>query len=275
MFQNSSSWDNTATDYDSASKDITFHYASKSFDLSGAKEEIQKEKNLKILDIGCGTGDLGIAIAQFSKNIKSDLKIYSTDFSKGMIDRATEKSKTFSQIECLIMDGQKLEFKDEEVDFTFSMFAFFFFPNRKKCLDEMYRVLKPKGKVVLSIWTKNHFGEFLFATIKRCNIQMEKPSYVPVKDKEMLISEMTEAKFQNIETFEAENLTTYNAEEIDVIIKGLMSNPMYTSIVSKMNSEELKNFIETLKDEILKNYTTEDGKTIKFVTKALIGIGNK
>eukprot|EP01080_Neovahlkampfia_damariscottae_P004527 gene4527-7905_t len=269
-------WDSTAKDYEATATPITFHFASTSIEQSGAKSDIENKKDLKILDIGAATGELGLEVSRISKLNNSKLKFFTTDFSSGMIKIATEKAKEFpDKIECLVMDGAKLEFKDEEFDYIFSMFAFFLFPERKKSINEMYRVLKVGGKVALSLWTYNEFGAACFGTVKRSGLSMGDFNFKPLKDKETLVQEMTDAGFKDIQLIDDENVTLHDVNDIDKFITEAISNPMYQQMLNGKSDDEVKNFVEKFKEELLEKYVSEDGKSLKFVTKALIGIGSK
>jgi SAM-dependent methyltransferase len=59
-------------------------------------------------------------------------------------------------------DGQALPWGDAEFDAAFSMFGLMFFPERARGFAELYRVLKPGGRVVVSSWAP---FEGIFASI--------------------------------------------------------------------------------------------------------------
>jgi ubiquinone/menaquinone biosynthesis C-methylase UbiE len=99
-----------------------------------------------ILDVACGPGTLPILAAGQVKSV------HAIDFSESMINIFKESVKTegFNNVEIHCGDGQDLPFSDGMFDVAFSMFGLIFFPNRNKGYSEIYRTLKPGGKIVIS-----------------------------------------------------------------------------------------------------------------------------
>jgi len=49
------------------------------------------------------------------------------------------------------MDAESLNFDDEKFDVVVSLFALLHFPNPLAALEEIYRVLRPGGRMVLGV----------------------------------------------------------------------------------------------------------------------------
>lgn len=101
------------------------------------KESFQK----KVLDVGCGDG----AVSKFLKNQGFD--VVSLDISIN----ALLKAKDIRQLnKCILADAEYLPFKNESFDTIFwgDNIEHLFYPTR--VLDEIYRVLKKEGEVVIS-----------------------------------------------------------------------------------------------------------------------------
>lgn len=115
------------------------------------EKEIQFNKNLKILDIGCGTGRHSIELAKRGYTVKG------IDLSQSQIDRAIENAKTANvQIDFSITDARNLSFQ-KEFDLAL-MICEGGFPLMET--DEMnYAILKSA-----SIALKEH-GKFIFTTL--------------------------------------------------------------------------------------------------------------
>lgn len=96
----------------------------------------------KILFVGVGTG------ADLELVNHSALDIIAIDFSADMLQRAKAKFKD-STIEFLQMDAQHLIFEDESLDYVIASLILSVVPDADKCLQEMTRVLKQEGEIIV------------------------------------------------------------------------------------------------------------------------------
>ncbi|WP_245884834.1 bifunctional demethylmenaquinone methyltransferase/2-methoxy-6-polyprenyl-1,4-benzoquinol methylase UbiE [Glaciihabitans tibetensis] len=94
----------------------------------------------RILDIAAGTGTSSAALA------RSGARVVAVDFSAGMI---AEGRKRHTNIEFIEADAEKLPFGDDEFDAVTISFGLRNVNNPKAALGEMYRVLKPGGRLVI------------------------------------------------------------------------------------------------------------------------------
>lgn len=92
----------------------------------------------KVLDVGCGVGDFCEAINFY----RPDLEVYGIDISKKAINVARVRVK---KAKFGISDAQDLPFKNESFDavLCFDLIEHVRYP--EKVIEEIYRVLKPKG----------------------------------------------------------------------------------------------------------------------------------
>lgn len=94
----------------------------------------------RILDIAAGTGTSSIALA------KSGAQVVAADFSAGMIEVGRQKHP---QLEFVQADAMALPFKTGEFDAVTISFGLRNIKDPKRALREMYRVLKPGGRLVI------------------------------------------------------------------------------------------------------------------------------
>jgi demethylmenaquinone methyltransferase / 2-methoxy-6-polyprenyl-1,4-benzoquinol methylase len=99
----------------------------------------------RILDIACGTGTSTLPLA------KSGATVIGVDFSPEMI---AEAGKKHPKIEFRHADAMKLPFGDDEFDAVTISFGLRNVQDPKQALAEMYRVLKPGGRVVVCEFSK-------------------------------------------------------------------------------------------------------------------------
>ena len=114
-------------------------------------EELKTFKDLvkdeeKVLDLGCGNGRL-LELLQDKK-----IEYVGLDNSQKLIEIAKEKHPNF---QFLVADALSLPFLADSFDKVFSISVFHHIPSeefRLKFLEEIKRILKPKGILILTVW---------------------------------------------------------------------------------------------------------------------------
>ncbi len=114
--------------------------------------------NIKILDVGCGTGDTLVIISKLST-----AKLYGLDISKNMLLRARKKLGRKAKL--ILGDVEKIPFEDNYFDYVLNTEAFHHFPNPNKSLKEINRVLKKDGKFILA--DLNFYSDFIHWLFKK------------------------------------------------------------------------------------------------------------
>ena len=100
------------------------------------------EKNSSVLDIGCGNG----------RNLfyRNDINISGLELSEELCDIVKKKG---GNVTCGNM--VKLPFEDNSFDYIICIAVYHHIDNdndRQNALQEMYRVLKPRGKAFIQVW---------------------------------------------------------------------------------------------------------------------------
>jgi len=101
-----------------------------------------------VLDIACGTGDLSLATVRR----RSGTAVVGLDFVKPMIDLArvkTVRAGMLPRLSHTVGDAMQLPFGDNEFDAAMVAFGFRNMPDRARALNEMRRVVKSGGKVLV------------------------------------------------------------------------------------------------------------------------------
>ncbi|MGL4402221.1 MAG: class I SAM-dependent methyltransferase [Fusobacteriaceae bacterium] len=109
---------------------------------------IDGEETRKILDLGCGKGELleEIKIKFDNCENQKQFQLFGVDISPKMIEKARLKN---DEIEFKIGDSENLEFSDNFFEVITCLNSFHHYENPEKSLAEMYRVLTPGGNLIL------------------------------------------------------------------------------------------------------------------------------
>lgn len=142
--------------------DIAFKYdflnrfLSAGIDIKWRKKAIEQLSGLapkKILDVATGTADVAI----MASGILKPEKIVGIDISEGMLEvgrKKIEKAGLQHIIELLNGDSETINFEDGSFDAVTVAFGVRNFQHLEKGLSEIYRVLKPGGKLVVLEFSK-------------------------------------------------------------------------------------------------------------------------
>ena len=121
------------------------------------KKYLQKiiTPDAKVLEVGCGNGRSIFDILSKTKNI---VGIDHDD--KVVTDAKNNFSKYSSIIKILKADAIQLPFNNEEFDFVICMTTFANFADKKfRVIEEMKRVLKEFGKIIISVFSEDALDE--------------------------------------------------------------------------------------------------------------------
>ncbi len=152
--------------------DFLNRFLSMGIDKGWRKRAINSLKPINpklILDVATGTGDLAIEALKLNPD-----KIIGVDISELMLDVGREKIsklKLDEKIELRKGDSENLRFENNHFDAVTVAFGVRNFENLQLGIDEMYRVLKPGGRIAILEFSKiktfpfNHLYNFYFSNI--------------------------------------------------------------------------------------------------------------
>ncbi|WP_296621766.1 bifunctional demethylmenaquinone methyltransferase/2-methoxy-6-polyprenyl-1,4-benzoquinol methylase UbiE [Marivirga sp.] len=135
--------------------DFLNHFLSLGIDIRWRKKAIKLLKDIQpkqILDIATGTGDFAIESLKLNPD-----HVIGVDISEGMLNVGREKlkkRKLDDKITLTSGDSENLPFEDNKFDAIIVAFGVRNFENLEKGLSEMFRVLRPGGKVVVLEFSK-------------------------------------------------------------------------------------------------------------------------
>ena len=144
-------FDNIAERYDFMNNIISFclHKNVKRYVL----KQLKIKPNSKVLDLCCGTGDLGAIV----KDIMPSCDVVGVDFSHQMLEIARKKHPNITFWEADVTD---LKFEKNSFDYIIMGFGLRNIPQKNKVLEQIYKILKTNGYFLhVDFGKKNFFSK--------------------------------------------------------------------------------------------------------------------
>ena len=136
--------------------DFLNRFLSGGIDVYWRKKAVAELKEIQpkiLLDVATGTGDLAIMAEKYLH----PSKITGIDISEGMLEKGREKLKRIGKTAIITLesgDSEAINFPDSSFDAITVAFGVRNFQDLEKGLQEMLRVLKPGGKLVVLEFSK-------------------------------------------------------------------------------------------------------------------------
>ncbi len=111
-----------------------------------------EKRNLRILDIACGTGDMIRCMRKRLEKRGLSAHFYGLDCSERMLEIAREKVP-FAQLK--VGNAEEIPFPEESFDLVSVAFGLRNFSDRGKAIVEIHRVLKRDGTLLLLEFARN------------------------------------------------------------------------------------------------------------------------
>lgn len=140
----------------SGTYDFLNHFMSLGIDIIWRRKAIKELKSIKpriMLDVATGTGDFAFEAIK----ILQPEKIIGVDISEGMLEVARKKIQDRNMQHVFSVqtgDSEGLHFENDHFDAITVAFGVRNYENLEKGLADMYRVLKPEGKIVILEFSK-------------------------------------------------------------------------------------------------------------------------
>lgn len=115
------------------------------------------ERGMKVLDVACGSGASALPAATI---VGETGNVVAIDLAKNLLDLGRSKADKLGlhNIQFIVGDITELNYMDESFDAVICVFGIFFVPEMESLLKELWRVVKPKGKLAVTTWGPNLFA---------------------------------------------------------------------------------------------------------------------
>lgn len=104
-------------------------------------DELDKNVEGKLLDVGCGTGNI------LCKLVNGERELFGIDLSENMVRECSKRIGSYADIK--IADAEHIPYKDNFFDVLICNASFHHYPHPEKVLKEMKRVLKNGGRLLI------------------------------------------------------------------------------------------------------------------------------
>jgi ubiquinone/menaquinone biosynthesis C-methylase UbiE len=223
-----------------------------------------------VLDVGCGNG---IVTHQAHTWVGPKGKVFGTDIAAAMVRLGRTSTKYKIYTDFCQMDAEWLGFANASFDIVVCAYSLFQFTDMDQALNEMWRVLKPGGKLGLSNWGPGYVSPV--ASLQR-NLFREfgiKPLLTnPIVIKPAVLKRMlTTAGFTNMTMIE-ETDSVYFASPEQVWDFNMDMGPFPVMLRRQLTKVEQRDLIDRFKT-MLQDLITEGG--IKSTFHLLYAIAEK
>ena len=128
------------------------------WDVYGRKtvERLSLSPGSEVLDVTCGTGASALPSAEI---VGPAGKVIGVDLAEGLLRMGREKAEKMNirNIEFRLGDMESLGFPDGSFDAVVCVFGIFFIPDMESEVAELWRMVKPGGKLTITTWGSRLF----------------------------------------------------------------------------------------------------------------------
>ena len=205
-------------------------------------ERLHVSEGAAVLELACGTG---IVTRRLRDRLPSGVRLVATDLNEAMMAYAARKFRPDEAVEWKQADATDLPFPDESFNAVVCQFGLMFVPDKEKAIREAYRVLKPNGNFLFSVWDaieQNDLAHIAHTTISTF-FEDDPPNFYEVPfcfhDPEAIRSLLTAAGFRDI-TLSLLTLPSISPSASEAA-KGLVEgNPIIVAINERRPSDVSK-----------------------------------
>ncbi len=123
-------------------------------------EALDVRSTWHVLDVAAGNGNASLAAA------RRGCRVISTDYVPALLDRGRLRAAAEGfRIDFQIADAEALPFESGRFDTVFSTVGVMFAPNQPRAAAELFRVIKPGGRIGLANWTPDGFVGRIFQVL--------------------------------------------------------------------------------------------------------------
>ena len=114
----------------------------------------------RVLDLGCGAGWASRLLAQTVGGGERPGQVVGLDVSDEMIRRARANSTQYDNILFVVGSAQQIPWQEDFFDKVLSVESFYYYGDQGRALDELRRVMAPRGElyILINLYKDNHYS---------------------------------------------------------------------------------------------------------------------
>ena len=216
-------------------------------DMAG---RLEVRSGMRVLETACGTG---IVTRRLVARLAGQGRLVATDLNEPMLAYAATMMPPSERLEWQQADATKLPFDDRSFDAVICQFGLMFFPDKAAGVREAFRVLRPGGCFLVSVWDRiedNPVPRITHETLTTF-FPADPPQFytVPFSLHDPTIVErlLADARFADIR-WERLDRVGVSPAAADVVVGLIEGNPIYLAIM-----ERLPAAVEDIKAAVVRN----------------------
>ena len=135
-------------------------------------ERLALKRGSTVLDVGCGTGASALPAAEA---VGPDGTVLGVDLAEQLLERARAKAaqRHLQNVAFRLADMTDLGFPNQHFEAIISVFSLFFVPDMEALVRDLWRMVKPGGKLAITTWG-HAFFEPVYAVWREA-VRTERP----------------------------------------------------------------------------------------------------
>lgn len=203
-----------------------------------------------ILELACGSGRLTKHIAAW---LPENVLFTSSDLSEEMIQVAKAKVDT-QRVNWATVDMMDIPYQDNVFDLIVCQFGIMLVPDQHKALKEIFRVLKPNGKIIFNTWADIDdnklwsIGNSVLDSILKQQPLAANPGPFSMSDGNSVLMRLKDAGFNNCTLTSVEKFG--EIETAAMAARGFIHGLPILSFILKQDPDMLIPIVLSLEEEL-------------------------